>query len=971
MNISVKYWLHHRKRAWTILCVIMISTMAMTVGVFLARSASQGTIEKILNISGDYDMVALGIGEEQGKLLSECEDIAEWGLILNGGVCKTQYSDTVPFGALNDETAQRLFHYAPEKGGRYPKAPGEVCGYRTSFQDLGVAPVVGSAFALELYDAAGAFVGEKEFTITGVLNEADSYYGLRRSLKDGLMFGGRLFSAEEIDLPQMFLYSGDLPASCAGMALIRCASDVIPSSGMESVEAKLLMEHNITTISSERLGWLQIAENVDYETEKEMYDRAHLSYRDFYSSILIPSFFVIVLIVSCISVYVVTADAMKERLRQFGLYRSMGMSMREVKRRMIAEALFFDASGVAAGYALGVLLYAAYLWAVNAASDVRVYSAFHAHAVARAISLNPYLYPWLLAFLFSAAALLVPMLRAVRLSPNEMFSPEKAASPSGHRKYGAKRSILPRVTGQKLSGSRAVSLLIFIIGWTFVFGAAFMMGKADNDNTLSYMKMDEAEGVNADYVAQKDVYNTMVGNVYFNRHNEGVSQEDMSALAASEDTASAEGVIKLPGLKILCSGEEGDKAWMEALAPLDVENNWGDIERELFEKDKYAQGYTDSDHLYKIPSAAVDSDFMESLSPYVVSGGLDMEGLAEGKKIVIVEYPDGELTNPFSVGDAVSLTDVVIDDPYIESYDFSTRTIPEGYEPSFYYDYTDKTMTNVPGYSFGNKVVFDAQVCAVLRIDDQKLRNMLDSESYVFDKAHSGYVAPGYGILCVSDALSVWGLPDANYTDVYVNLKSGADVERFELLWYSVIGRSGDVESIVQNDIKQNIARTDQSNLILFASMICLILFSGCFGMVNTYYFAVNRNMRNLQILRAMGISRKRLALCHVRELILAPLLAVVTSLLPMTVFELVRRYAYYYAFTLGHNVSVVAENGKHIQSWSVRFPWYIELWKQPLGIIMLAAFVCLTLLNIAAAVAPLRRMYQASIMDGIRRDDF
>lgn len=971
MNLSVKYWLHHKKRAWTLLCVIMVSTMAMTAGVFLARSASQGTIEKILNESGDYDLVAPVIEEAQWKLLSERKDIAEWGLILNGGVCKTQYSDTVPFGALKDETAQRLFHYEPEKGGRYPKAPGEVCGYRTSFQDLGVAPVVGNTFVLELYDAAGAFVEQKELTITGILNEEDSWYERRRSLKDGLVFGGPLFSAEDTDLPQMFLWKGDLPDPYAGMALIRCAADAIPFSGNESVAAKLLMEHNIMTIASYRLEQLQIAETVEYETENEMYDKAHLSYRDFYSSILIPGFFVIILIVSFISVYAVTADAMKERFRQFGLYRSMGMPMREVKRRMISEALFFDVSGVAAGYAMGVLLYAAYLWAVNAASDVRVYSAFHAHKVARAISLNPYLYPWLLALVFSAAALLVPMLRAVRLSPNEMFSPEKAAAPAGHRKHGAKGRILPKVTGKKLSGSRAVSLLIFILGWTFVFGAAFMMGKADQDNSRSYMQLEEAEGVAADYVAQKDVYNTMVGNVQFNRHNEGISKEDMSALAASEEVASVKGVIKLPGLKILLSGNDGDQTWMEALSPLDVEHNWIDIERELFEKDKYAQGYGEDDHLYSLPAAAVDCDFMETLSPYVISGELEMEELAEGKKIVIVEYPDGELSNPFAVGDTIPLTEAVIDDPYVEAYDFSSRTIPEGCEPSFYYDYTDKTMTNQPGYSFGSKVVFDAQVCAVLRIDEEEWKSILDSESYVLTQSRTDYVSPGYEILCVSDALPAWGLPDSRYTDVYVNLKPGADMDRFELLWYSVIGRSGDVDSIVQNDITQRIARTDRSYLILFASMICLILFSGCFGMVNTYYFAVNRNMRNLQILRAMGISRKALALCHVRELILTPLLAVATSLLPITVFDLVRRYAYYYAFTLGHNVIITAENGQEIQNWSIRFPWYIELWKQPLGIIMLAAFVCLTLLNIAAAIAPLRHMYQASIIDGIRRDDF
>lgn len=975
MNISIKYWLHHKKRALALFCAIMVSTMAMTVGMFIARSASQGNVEKVLNATGDYDLVAALIEEEQLSILSENEkDIAEYGIVLNGGICKTQYCDPVPFGALNDEIAQKLFHYAPEKGGRYPEAPGEVCGYRSTFQKLGVAPVVGNSFALELYDTQGFFIGSKVFTITGILNEADSHYGDIRSLSGSYTFGGSDFTEEDTDFPELFVYSEDIPDSHTLMALIRCDADTDPFySGQDCAASRLMNDGIVTWIPLQaRMDMLNWLTGMNCKTEHELYDKAYLSYNDFYSSILIPVFLVIVLLVSFISVYVVTADAMKERLKQFGLYRSMGMSVKEVRKRLIAEAISFDLTGVVSGYAMGIVLYCSYLWIVNAASNVRVFSAFNAHVIARAVSMNPYLYPWLLGFIFSALALVIPMLRATRLSPNEMLSPEKMTLPSGHKKHGAYGRILPKVTGKKLSGNKSVSVLIFMIGWTFVFGAAFMMGKADSDNGQFFMQLEVTEGINADYVAQKDIYDTMCGNVQFNRHNEGILAEDMAALADSGDVASMGGVIELPGLKILYDGSNLTESQRETLSPLDIENNQtDDFLQELFDKSRYEQGYTDDECLYRLPSVAVDYDFMENLSPYVISGEMDMEGLAEGRKIVIVEYPDGELSNPFSVGDVLSLTDSVIDDSYIEAYDFSGNVMPEGYEPSFYYDYTDKSATGLAGYSFGSKLIFESEICAVLRIDDEELKNLLYSESYVYNSAHTGYISPGFGILCVSDALPVWGLQDHCYTDVYVNLKPDADINRFEILWYSIIGKSGDVDSISRMDIKQRIARTDRANLILFASMIFLVIFAGCFGMVNTYYFAVNRNLRNLQILRAVGISRKALAFNHIRALFRSPLLAVVTSLLPITIFDLVRRYATYYAFTLGHNSSILSENGKWIQNWSVRFPWYIELWKQPIVSIMLIAFLCITLLNIAAAITPLKRMYGASIIDGIRKDDF
>ena len=141
--------------------------------------------------------------------------------------------------------------------------------------------------------------------------------------------------------------------------------------------------------------------------------------------------------------------------------------------------------------------------------------------------------------------------------------------------------------------------------------------------------------------------------------------------------------------------------------------------------------------------------------------------------------------------------------------------------------------------------------------------------------------------------------------------------------------------------------------------------------MINAYHFAVNRNMKNLQILRAVGISRKALVFSHIRELFLCPLWAVMTSLLPIMIFDLIKRYAYYYAFELGHNTAILADNGTEIINWSLRFPYYIELWKQPLPLIMTAAFLCLVMLNIAVTVAPLRQIQKANIVDGIRTDDF
>ncbi|MCH5253352.1 MAG: hypothetical protein J1F41_00400, partial [Lachnospiraceae bacterium] len=119
MNLSTKYWKHHKGRGAALFAAIMISTMSMTFGVFLARSASQTRVEDRLDFAGDYDIVVPLVNETELSRLPEYWEISQYGTILNGGTCKTKYSAALRFGAMDHENTWELFHYKPEKQGRY------------------------------------------------------------------------------------------------------------------------------------------------------------------------------------------------------------------------------------------------------------------------------------------------------------------------------------------------------------------------------------------------------------------------------------------------------------------------------------------------------------------------------------------------------------------------------------------------------------------------------------------------------------------------------------------------------------------------------------------------------------------------------------------------------------------------------------------------------------------------------------
>ena len=972
MNLSTKYWKHHKGRGAALLAAIMISTMSMTFGVFLARSASQTRVEDRLDFAGDYDIVLPLTDETELSRLPEYWEISQYRTILNGGTCKTKYSAAIRFGAMDHENTWELFHYKPEKQGRYPEAVGEICGYRSSFEALGVAPMVGNRFEMELYDLNGNFLEIKSFTIVGVLNDWKDVYGQGiRTMDSHLIWTG--LTTDDIDFPQMFLYKEDLPADFSLTALVLCDPDCVSWQVVNR-----LREDGIMAYNNGRTAELQaIAAFGDAETtQNALYENAHLSYYDFYSSTLIPVFLGIVLFVSFVSVYGVMSGAMADRQRQMGLFRSMGMSKRSVVKRLLGEALFFDVTGVVLGYALGILIYVVYLKAVNTFGSVRIYSAFGAHPVAKGISLNPYLYPWLLAICSSALAVSIPLVKGIRRSPNEMLFPEKESKRGKKKKSAKDYGIIKKVVLKNLNRDKGVVFLMLLTGWSFVFGAAFMLGKSDQDNFSAYESLGEIGGTNADYYVSKNFQNLQIGNLQYNRHAEGISPEDLAALKASEDTDTLSAVMKLPGVKLLYQKSTVPKSIEEALDQLETYHNIQDFMGDFEYKARLIQGYSEEDLLYGLPCTAIEDDFFKSLEPYVISGELDREGLKDGSKIVIAQYPGQEISekgmiNPYQVGDEVALTDVVVSDPVVENFDFSHGEVPPGYEPTLYYDDTDGLRTNVPGYTFGEKVVSHAQICAILSIDNEYLTNVLYAGSFVDNERHAGKLSPGYNILCSVDAVEKWGLPDSRYTDVYVNLKRRANLERFETLWYAIVGKSGDVTSISQNAIRRSILMKDFSNLAVFASMITLVILTGCFGMINSYQFAVNKNLQNFQILRAVGMSRKRLVKTYISEMFLWPFIAVVTAVIPIEIFDLVRRYAYHYAFDLQHNSYILTESGKMTACWQVRFPWYIHLWEQPIVPIMVIAFALTILVNITAGILPMMKIQKMSIVEGIRNDDF
>lgn len=167
--------------------------------------------------------------EDSLKLLSEDPAIAKWGTIINGGTCATNMGAAVRFGAM------------------------------------GTAAVLGNQFALSLYDPEGNFIESKEFTIVGVLNDQrDAYYNVIRTMA---YMGADI---EKIDFPQMFVYRDEIPDKSRLTAMILCSPDI----GQYDV-AKSLKSKGLKVCDGTRLTELSGIATVEYETQEELYSKAH------------------------------------------------------------------------------------------------------------------------------------------------------------------------------------------------------------------------------------------------------------------------------------------------------------------------------------------------------------------------------------------------------------------------------------------------------------------------------------------------------------------------------------------------------------------------------------------------------------------------------------------------------------------------------------------------------------------------
>ena len=966
MGLLNKYWRHHKRRAFSIVFALILSMAALVCSAFLARSAAVNDLKRAYNYNANFDLFAPYIADNDLHQIIDEQAFSQTGMLHRGGYCKTNVSEEFIYGALADKNAEEIYHLTPIKG-RYPQNSGEITAMKKAFAAFGVYAQLGESISVDLYDFERQYIETFELTIVGILDdELDRTDFLQSSIEYAQNV--RRTRIGQYPLPAVFLYTDDiLHADSAFMGIYDTRTDV-------SAYEKRLAENNIPYIEGNRIDIMLNYAMMDIEQidEASLLEALPNANKDFNALVLIPTFTLLVLIVTFLSTYDVVTTAMNERSRQFGLLRCMGMRRQSVFFLLSKEAVFFVFISLIIGFAIGVIVYLIIIFVQINVFGINTNLAFHVIPVVDAVSINPYSYPFIVAFACALIAVLIPAINHTFNSPLEIFTGNHNNSIRvNRRRFRSAEKLLSKKLHSKLGQNITTTAIAAVVMSACFFGFLYFSAQTSHQNASYQSELDNANLNGLDYLAERDFEKASCGTAQINLYDAGIPPQEISKLKESHLAAKIRYVIEAKSTKAVYLNSDENKEIMSSLQGCNLKSRLDELQ-DLFKKSLLQQGYLENERLFNIPTAAVSPDALRELSEYLAEGTIDYDLLYAGKEVLILESENG-VSSPYQIGDMITMTDAVIDDELIQKYDFSSGHVPEGYEPHFLYVYTNPDGTpeineigepmQMPGYSFGQRVDFNVRVAGRLIITDEALAQ------FYISKPLQGNC--GFNLLCLESAFSIWGLPYANYTKAGAVLESANHIEEFDKLWFHVIGNSRDMSTISTTDIRTKMRDTAYTNMNTFLAMIVLLVALGLVGIINTINLRIRKQAQTFSMLRAIGMPNKKVNRLVIRQNIKYPIIGALLCWIPLGAYQAVFKYIDYLKDIGEYEYMItVSADGRVHKPWYWTFPKY-DLLEQPVLLAFMVTVAMMLLVMVIASLLPMRWLNKQSIVGGIRRDDF
>lgn len=989
LSLSFAYWKKHIKRISTLAAVCILGAAALCFSCLYIRSEKTLVMEENLTLQGDYDVVVYGMEEKDLSFISENEDVSSYGFYRELGYAGAGGDSQYKVASFPNGNSAKMYHMTCIQGG-YPENDNEIAIDADTAKKMGIEPMPGQKLTLTLHNMENQKLEKREYTISGIFQASSpssfgGFYRYPEVASEAL---------EGYSVPVIFVFDGEKDLFQNSLITVFLQTDSDIRTLATELEQASFPKMGCTVPMGRTASYSYILGLADHMITEygEMSISSLLQairdgnvWKDFYSSVLIPLFAALILVIVAISVYSIVWDIMMGRSREIAILRSIGMTKQGTVCYLFAELAVFISVFLGLGMMAGGALHYLLVMGMNAYRNTKIPLGFHASSYVASVTPNPWLYAAAVIAISSVAAIVRPLFRMSKNTPIALFGiqyKKKEKQPGRHfTEFSGctwKRVISRHVRFHDTS----VLVIMGIIMCAAFFGYNYFRAFTDKEN-VEYANELSEEGLDGwDFAAEKSTMFDPYTFLIENHHDSGVDEETYNLFAKKDFIKTAFARIVNKSTRLAYPENDVPDAVNEMMDPFSLlqfdiyETSENDYERTEYEAEKAMLeqiGYKEEEDIYALPTIGILPEEFSALSPYVTDGKIDLDKIKTGEEAVLVVPTDMQnvAEEAFHAGDELPLSDIELSEKE-DSYSFFESLFD--YADPVYLKYVEDpssgAIVRYITYAFGKRKDIHTKIGAVVVLDDEKLyeRYLLPCQELAGYGSEDVAYAPC--LLGTPDTFSGWGLPDHLFTETKFSIADQNRLSDANASFYETIG-TGNLTFASSFEIKEKMKENAGNTMTIYYVMIIMLIFLGMLAVGIKFYSRIKLNSQTIARLRAIGMSLSQIEALILRQNVLYPLIGGAVSFLPTLLCEVFFRY-------IKKQVDLGAWGGVTIiTDASAEMPWYhnvpfrYSLFGYHPIIVILTIVIVFEILMLIATIPQIRYMRKQKIAEVIDKDSF
>ncbi len=985
-KISLKYWLHHKRRFFTLMLSLVLGVSALCCTALLVRSEKDAVLEEEFRLLGNYDISLYGADDETAEKLKEDQDIIGLGVQYELGYVQND-SDVIAYAAaFNNKESEDIYHMTCTRG-HHPENENEVSMDIATAKKFGLKPYPGQKVNFILYDPNGTKLDKKEYTLSGVFDlENKETIGNIHWLRYPYRLG-----EEGYNMPSVYFHisQNDIFASKSVTCFIQ--TDIDKPSDIY-FRARYLTDK---TLEYEEDNGRRFAHSFVLGIGGDMFNPEYgngtygglnkaiednTTFKDFYSQILMPILTLIIFIIIILSVMGITKNIIKDKQDNFAVLRSLGLEEKHLTIYIFADFTITALVCIGIGLALGSLAHIGLVDALNKIYDLKLNYGFSCIKYINAVTFDPFILSLVTTIICVELSVFIALFSFRGKTPVQMFAQSKTRKrlfcrnkPAG--KYRSWKWLLIRRIRMHNIRITIVSILVMSIALT---GYAYFSAKARYENGI-LKQQKENNGLSYwDYKAEKNSQNDMFLFNIENHHEKGIKISGYETLKNSDvvDDIFAKSTVSSTRLSFTENELDDEtksvlkKYELKKFADIDPENaHEFDIAQKESEEAMIEKiGYKKADLIYSCPTVALFDDTLDELDKFVIDGKIDKQKLKDGSEVLLVM----DITNKikfektFKAGDNLPLSDIVLNEKE-EQLDFNSLDPNQLGEPVYQKKVKSYTgeETEERSYAIGKRKDINVKIGAVI-ILDLDVANKLMTEAAEGDK--------GLNVFCSPDSFEKWGVGERNLTELSIKINNDASIEDADNLWYDTIAQTKGISSYSTTEITESMNKGTRKIMSIYYSMMIIVLLTSAVTVAITLYTDIRMRSSKFAMLRACGMSTRQILFMIWQQNIVYPLIGIACSFVPLMLCN--RLFLYIREKVERHEwspelIPSLLQGGEKSVPWIANVPYYQNLYDFNLKgavIVMFAVYFAIILL---VTLPQIRFIRKQSIVDEIEKSSF